>query len=100
MEQNKVNTNLLTFTRLIFLAVKASPNNVADLQIVVAGAAPIASLFFNAGAIAGVPPGGCIFWAARTAAAYAVVAGVGDQLTFTNGSNINPATYDIIVVGS
>lgn len=92
--------NLLTFTRLIFLAVKASPNNVADLQIVVSGAAPIASLAFNAGSIIGVPPGGCVFWAARTAAAYAVVAGVGDQLTFTNGSGISPATYDIIAIGS
>ena len=92
--------NVLLFTRLILFLVKASPSNIADVQVRVEGAAPIASLAFNAGSIIGVPPGGCVFWAARTAAAYSVVPGVGDQLTFSNASGINPCTYDIIAVGS
>ena len=92
--------NLVSFTRLIFLMVKAHPSNIADVQVGVSGAAPIASIFFNAGAAAGVPPGGCIFWASRTATAYALVAGVSDVLTITNASGINACTYDIIAVGS
>jgi hypothetical protein len=40
--------NVLTFTRLIFLMVKAHPSNIADLRITVPRVAPIASLTFTA----------------------------------------------------
>lgn len=92
--------NLVLFTRFIFLLVKASPNNVSDVLVKCTGATPIATLFVGTPSELGVQPGGCVLWAARTAAAYALVAGVSDVLTITNASTINSCTYDIIAVGS
>lgn len=89
----------ITFARVKTLVVIASSGNTNNVQVTrpASNGVPI---FIAAGDGVNVRPNGCLVIHAPDATAYAVTAGTGDLLTFTNSAGSTSVTYDVILIGA
>lgn len=92
--------NVLTFTKIKALIVKADAANTNDVLVGGHASAAVATLFGDATDKARVKPGGMVAWVAPDAAGYAVTATTADMLTIANSSSGTSVTYTIIIIGT
>lgn len=90
----------VVFARVKVIAVKASEDNVGNLQF---GGAPANAWFAWAADATDkvlLLPGDSFVKATNNATGYAVTAGTGDLLRITNPSLTDPVTYEIMLIGA
>lgn len=88
-----------TFARIKMIVVVAASGNTNNVNVIREGTNGV-PLFLAAGDGIAVRPGGLFIAMAPDATAYAVTAGTGDLLTFTNSAGSTSVTYDVIVIGA
>lgn len=91
--------DLLTFTKVRVLIVRAHPANVNNLIVGGASSNQFASWLGGASHTVTVRPGGLIALVAPDVTGYAVAAGTGDILRITNAAGGSSVQYDIILLG-
>lgn len=92
--------NVLTFTKIKALIVKAAAGNTNDVLVGGHATAAIATLFGDATDKARVKPGGMVAWVAPDANGYAVTATTADLLTVANSAGGTSVDYTIIIIGT
>lgn len=92
--------NLLTFTKIKALIVKADATNVNDVLVGGHATAAISTLFGDATDKVRVKPGGTVAFIAPDANGYAVTATTADMLTVANSGAGTSVTYTIIIIGT
>lgn len=88
-----------TFARIKGIVVAAASGNTNNVNVTRPASNGV-PLFLAAGDGIAVRPGGIFSAFAPDATAYAVTAGTGDLLTFTNSAGSTSVTYSIIVFGA
>lgn len=88
-----------TFARIKMVVVAAASGNTNNVNVTRPASNGV-PLFLAAGDGIAVRPGGLFVAVASDATAYAVTAGTGDLLTFTNSAGSTSVTYDVIVIGA
>lgn len=88
-----------TFARIKGIVVAALAANTNNVNVTRPAANGV-PLFLAASDGIAVRPGGLVAAFAPDATAYAVTAGTGDLLTFTNSAGSTSVTYSIIVIGA
>lgn len=88
-----------TFARVKMVVVGAASGNTNNVNVTRPASNGV-PLFLAAGDGIAVRPGGLFVAVASDATAYAVTAGTGDLLTFTNSAGSTSVTYDVIVIGA
>lgn len=91
--------NVLTFTKIKALIVKAASANTNDVVIGNHATAAFFPMFGAATHTALVKPGGTVAFIAPDANGLAVTATTADMLTMTNSAGGTSVTYTIIIIG-
>lgn len=89
----------LTFARVKAVIVSAASGNTNNVNVTRPASNGV-PLFLAAGDGIAVRPGGVIAAVAPDATAYAVTAGTGDLITFTNSAGSTSVTYSVVIVGA
>lgn len=92
--------NVLTFTKIKALIIKADAANVNDVLVGGHATAAVVSLFGDATDKVRVKPGGTVAFIAPDANGYAVAAGTADMLTVANSGAGTSVIYTIVIVGT
>lgn len=87
------------FARVKAIKVSAAAGNTNNVNVTRPATNGV-PLFLAAGDGIAVRPGGFIEIAAPDATAYAVTAGTGDLITFTNSAGSTPVTYTVTIIGA
>lgn len=91
--------NVLTFTKVKALVIKAAAGNTNNVLVGGASSNGFITPFGGATHTVTVRPGGTLVLIAPDATGYAVTAGTGDLLKIANSAGSTGVTYDITVIG-
>ncbi len=92
--------NVITFTKIKFIIVKAAATNTNDVMVGGHASAACFSMFNAATDKLRIKPGGFVVLVAPNSVGFAVTATTADMLTVGNSSSGSVVDYDIIIGGT